>query len=164
MSDTVEREAVIAPFWNFQAWSQNGMMDIPAAMSDVMHTFQLNPDGLIQLFAPWLTERRLKIHGAGLHMHYLGTSGTIRVVRPDTTEQCVLEIPRWDFNWQYGYLLEETIPFELGLDQIYLECHWDNTPGNQPIIDGVRREAQDVNWGSSSGDEMCIGYLYITAE
>jgi mono/diheme cytochrome c family protein len=164
MTDTVEREAVIAPFWNFQAWSQNRMMDIPSGMSDVMHSFQLNPDGLIQIFAPWLTARRLQIHGAGLHMHYLGTRGTIRVIRPDATEQCVLEIPRWDFNWQYGYLLSETIPFELGLDQLYLECHWDNTPGNQPIIDGVRREARDVNWGSGSGDEMCIGYLYITAE
>ena len=165
MSDTVDREAVIAPFWNFDLWSGQDMMDIPAGQADVMHSFQLNPDGLIQIFAPWLTARRLKIHGAGMHMHYLGTSGKIRVIRPTaSTERCVLEIPHWDFNWQYGYLLSETIPFELGLDEIYLECHWDNTPGNQPIIDGVRREARDVNWGSGSGDEMCIGYLYITAE
>jgi hypothetical protein len=162
--DSVEREAVIAPFWNFQEWSTNHNMDIPAGMSDVMHTFQLNPDGLFQLFAPWLTARRLKIHGAGMHMHQLGTSGRLRIVHDDMSEQCVLEIPKWDFNWQYGYLLTETIPFVLGADQLYLECHWDNTPANQPLVDGVRRETRDVNWGSSSADEMCIGYLYVTAE
>ncbi len=164
LEDSVDREALIAPFWNFQEWSQNGNMPIPANDPDVVHSFQLNPDGLIQLFAPWLTARKLKIHGAGLHMHYLGTQGTIRVVRPDSSQQCVLTIPRWDFNWQYGYLHTDPIPFELGIDEIYLECHWDNTAGNQPIVDGRRREVRDVNWGNTSADEMCIGYLYLTAE
>jgi hypothetical protein len=162
LEDAVAKPALIAPFWNFQTWG-NGGMPIPMGEADVMHTFQLNPDGLIQFLAPWFTARRMLFHGAGLHMHFLGTRGTIKVIRPQNVEECVLDIPRWDFNWQYGYLHDEPIPFELGLDQIYLECHWDNTMENQPLIDGVRRPAVDVNWGSGSGDEMCIGYLYVTA-
>lgn len=163
LEDSVERRALIAPFWNFDAWS-SGNMPIPAGESDVVHSFQVNPDGLIQYIAPWFTAREIEIHGAGLHMHYLGTSGAIRIERYDGTEDCVLEIPNWDFNWQYGYLHDEPIPFEIGLDELYLECHWDNTAANQPIIDGERRPMRDVNWGSGSSDEMCIGYLYVTAK
>ena len=165
LENAVDRPAVIVPFWDFDGWSGNRTMDIPAGETDVMHNFQITPDlGLLQLLAPWLTDRNLLFHGAGLHMHFLGTSGRISVIRDDGNEDCVLEIPRWDFSWQYGYLHSEPIPFLVGSDQLYLECHWDNSPGNQPIIDGVRRQATDVNWGSGSGDEMCIGYLYVTAE
>lgn len=163
LEDSVEKRALIAPFWNFNDWSSGGM-PIPSGESDVMHSFRVNPDGLIQIIAPWFTAREIEIHGAGLHMHYLGTSGVVKIFRYGGGEECVLEVPRWDFNWQYGYLHDEPIPFEIGLDELYLECHWDNTAGNQPIIDGERRMMRDVNWGTGSADEMCIGYLYVTAK
>lgn len=161
LADTVERRALVAPFWNFQEWSQGRNMPIPADQADVMHSITFDPNGFVPLIAPWLTNRAIRIYGAGLHMHYLGTRGTVAIRRPNADE-CLLEIPRWDFNWQYGYLFTEPTDFLIGEDRLYLECHWDNTAANQPIIDGARRPVRDVNWGGRSTDEMCIGYVYVT--
>jgi hypothetical protein len=164
VEDQVDRRALVAPFWNFQEWSQGRNMPIPADDPNVTHSIDLDPNGFVQLLAPWLTARNIRIYGAGLHMHFLGTSGKVHVIRGDQSHECLLEIPRWDFNWQYGYILEEPTDFLIGRDHLYLECHWDNTAGNQPIIDGVRRPVQAANWGGRSTDEMCIGYVYVTEQ
>lgn len=162
LASQVERRALIAPFWNFQEWS-SGNMPIPAGQADVVHSVEVDPDGLVPLLAPWLLSNEIQIWGTGMHMHYLGTQGSIHINRPAPAEDtCVIEIPRWDFNWQLGYLLEQPIDFTIGEDTLMLECRWDNRAENQPVIDGVRRTPRDVNWGQNSDDEMCIGYLYIT--
>ncbi len=164
LADQVERRALIAPFWNFNEWSR-GNMPIPAGQADVVHSVEVDPDGLVPLLAPWLLSNEIQIWGTGMHMHYLGTEGSIHINRPEPAEDtCVLEIPRWDFNWQVGYLLQQPIDFTIGADTLMLECHWDNRAENQPVIDGVRRTPRDVNWGQNSDDEMCIGYLYITEQ
>ena len=48
-------------------------------------------------------------------------------------------------------------------DRIRVECHWDNSAANQPIVDGVQQEPHDVGWGEGTGDEMCLGLMYVTA-
>jgi hypothetical protein len=157
----VERRALIAPFWDFQRWSR-GQMPIPAGMDDVVHAVELDPEPYVPVLAPWLAGRAIRIWATGMHMHYLGTSGKIYVLRPEGESECVLEIPRWDFGWQYGYLLKTPVDFTIGRDTFYLECHWDNTEANQPMVNGTRRAPRNVNWGEDSDDEMCIGYVYIT--
>jgi hypothetical protein len=63
----------------------------------------------------------------------------------------MLRIPRWDFHWQNGYELKQAKVVRPG-DRITIECHWDNSlPG-----------ATDVSWGEGTGDEMCLGILYLT--
>ena len=47
-------------------------------------------------------------------------------------------------------------------DAVRLSCRWDNSPENQPIVDGVALEPRDVSWGEGTTDEMCLGNLYIT--
>lgn len=161
LTDQVDRRALIAPFWDFAVWSRGGM-PIPADNPDVMHAYELDAQAALPLLAPWLTSTSLRIWGAGLHMHFLGETAKIDIRRGDGTDECLLEIPRWDFNWQYGYLLESPIDFISGFDSLYLECRWDNTVGNQPIINGQRQPVQARNWGGGSDDEMCIGYVYVT--
>lgn len=158
----VERRALIAPFWNFFDWPRGGM-SIPANQADVVHRFEFDPNGFVQILAPWLRATEIDIWATGMHMHYLATSGSVHIRRgDDDRRECVIDIPRWDFHWQNGYLLDAPIPFTIGVDRFLLECHWDNTAANQPIIDGRRREVRDVNWGTASTDEMCIGYVYVT--
>ena len=41
-------------------------------------------------------------------------------------------------------------------DKLYLECHWDNSGGNQTGA------PKDTLWGEGTGDEMCLGVVYIT--
>ena len=40
---------------------------------------------------------------------------------------------------------------------MYVECHFDNSPENQPIVDGQRLPVRGVYWGGRTADEMCLG-------
>ena len=162
VEDQVAKRGAMAAFWNFQNWNGRGGMHIPAGVDDTMHFYQFDPGPFVPQFAPWITAEKLMIHAVGLHMHYLGTSATLKVKKYDGRQACLATIPKWDFDWQTAYFLETPIEFDLGWDRVYLECHWDNTEGNQPLVNGSRRPAQDVRWGSGSADEMCIGFFYVT--
>jgi hypothetical protein len=73
----------------------------------------------------------------------------------------VLDIPKWDFHWQLPYSLATPLVLNPG-DKLAVECHWDNSAENQPIIDGVQRTPVDLNWGVKTTDEMCVGGFYLT--
>lgn len=61
----------------------------------------------------------------GLHMYTRASSG--KLAKLGVASSCLLDVPRWDFNWQGIYELEEPVPISPTLYQIYLECHFDNT-------------------------------------
>ena len=77
---------------------------------------------------------RGQIWGAA-HMHTRGKSVRIDLLRADGTEECLLDIPEWDFNWQGSYRFKEPVQTSAG-DEVRITCTWDNSAGNQPIIDG----------------------------
>jgi Copper type II ascorbate-dependent monooxygenase, C-terminal domain len=91
------------------------------------------------------------LYGAGLHMHTLGTRAKLEVERKSGDTECMLEIPRWDFHWQGSYGFANPVVVKPG-DRIALECHWDNSLPN----------AQDLEWGEGTGDEMCLGTFLMT--
>lgn len=97
----------------------------------------------------------LIVHGVFPHMHLLGTEIRVDGEGADG-EQCLVDVPQWDFDWQGFYMYEE--PVELA-DPVTLEmtCKYDNSPGNQP--DG--RSPQDVTWGDGTYDEMCLVILVV---
>jgi hypothetical protein len=98
------------------------------------------------------------IHTLGLHMHYLGQRTHLRVLHPDGSASCGLQIDDWDFAWQGGY--SPTKPLEVNVgDELELSCEWNNSAENQPIIDGAIAEPVDVAWGESTRDEMCLAML-----
>jgi hypothetical protein len=117
-----------------------GDLNIPAGDDDVVATFELpNP-----------SQRTLSLYSAGLHMHNLGKSGSLKLRHADGSEECLLEIPEWDFHWQGSYFFETEKELEPDASLI-LECHWDNSAGST-----------DVGWGEGSADEMCLGTGYLT--
>ncbi len=99
------------------------------------------------------------------HMHLLGTSISLTVERGLTSEtECLARIPVWDFHWQqvYQYRTNDHVPLYFG-DTIALECVYDNSAANQPVVDGERQAPRDVAWGEGTLDEMCLAYLVTTA-
>lgn len=86
------------------------------------------------------------------HQHELGATWRM-TINPDTPdEQILLDIPRWDFDWQYNYYPEESIVLEAD-DVLRLECSWDRSlaaPGTEPAY---------VLWANGTGDEMCYTNL-----
>jgi len=152
----VESEAIVVPFTN-PNWLRGDAMAIPAGEADVRHAWSFP----LSLYVAGLGGEAgpLLLHAAALHLHQLGTRASIRIDRAE--DACVLEIPRWDFHWQSIFDLRQPIRIEPG-EEVILECHWDNTPENQMVIDGARLPAQDVAWGEGTRDEMCLGILYVT--
>jgi hypothetical protein len=96
------------------------------------------------------------------HMHQLGKTAYVELIRTDGTRECLLNIPgTWDFHWQGAYQFKTPVQVHAG-DQVKVTCAWDNSAANQPIVNGVKREPQNVTWGEGSTDEMCIAGMLLT--
>jgi hypothetical protein len=96
------------------------------------------------------------------HMHLLGKSIRFDKVDANGNEECIVDIPRWDFNWQQTYDLGEDdfVVIEPG-EATKVTCSWDNSQQNQPVINGEQAEPVTVTWGEGTLEEMCV--VIITA-
>lgn len=108
------------------------------------------------------TDRPVVIGGVAGHMHLLGTALRGTVERADGSEECLLDIPAWDFQWQQGYRIprEQWVEVQPG-ESITLECVYDNSAANQPFVGGEQVAPQDVSWGEGTLDEMCMLYMTL---
>jgi len=157
LDPSVSRPAFLMP-WANPSWLNAGTMDIPAGAADVSHSFTLTPGPYLGLLSDnLLAPGRFTVYGAALHQHLRGTRSRLEIQRAGGARECLLDIPRWDFHWQGGYTLKTPKVMERN-DSLSIECHWDNSATNQP--DGL--PPRNLNWGEGTGDEMCIGFLYIT--
>lgn len=48
-------------------------------------------------------------------------------------------------------------------DQIHVECTWDNSAANQPIMDGVPLEPVDRDWATARSARFAWGSMPLTA-
>ena len=95
-------------------------------------------------------------YGSAPHMHLLGR----RIVTSVQDGPVLLEVPRWDFHWQQPY--EFQAPYLLRpQDSIQVECEYDNSQQNQPVIGGQQQQTRDLGWGEGTADEMCLSFLYV---
>jgi len=88
------------------------------------------------------------------HMHLRGKSFRYEAILPTGEEQVLLDIPRYDFNWQLSYRLAEPLMLPAG-SRIRATAVFDNSPGNPANPDPTRT----VHWGPQTDDEMMIGYV-----
>jgi hypothetical protein len=129
------------------AWLVGGMQ-IAAGDPDAVFWYQYAPTLFTQ-------GKRVKLWSVTPHMHYFGSRFVTRIVRADGTRDCLLEIPDWDFGWEQVFWLKEPKILEPG-DEVYVECHFDNSAANQP--DG--RDPRDISWGANDQD-MCAAFVYF---
>lgn len=150
----VKQQAMIAPFVN-PVWMMNKKtMKLPKGQSNIL--FEFGADLTTLTGGGTVT-----VYGAAMHMHMLGKTGNMKVQRKDGKEECLLQIPRWDFDWQSTFLLRKPIVLNEG-DKIHMQCNFDNSAKGQPTVDGKKLKPTDVFWGGGSTDEMCMSFLYIT--
>lgn len=88
------------------------------------------------------------------HMHVRGRSMRYDLTLPDGTVKTLLNVPRYDFNWQTAYRFAEPLPIPAG-SRIKVTAIYDNSESNPANPD----PAATVNWGPMTTDEMCIGYV-----
>ncbi len=102
----------------------------------------------------------VRLLGLTPHMHLRGKSFRIQIKPPGQADwTTILDVPKYDFNWQTNYELAESI--ELPADT-YVKCiaAFDNSEGNLNNPD----PSSNVRWGNQSWEEMLIGYIDVAQE
>lgn len=119
----------------------------------------LNPRILIPAGAPNHSEVMVRtfdqdvlVYSLLPHAHYRGKASEFVAHLPDGTKETLLSVPRYDFNWQTNYDLEEPRFLPAGTKMVH-RTWWDNSARNPANPDATR----DVPWGQQSWDEMLFG-------
>ncbi len=88
------------------------------------------------------------------HMHLRGKSFRYEAHYPNGESEILLDVPRYDFNWQLKYILEEPKRLPRGT-RLVCTGVFDNSAGNPVNPDPDRA----VHWGDQSFEEMMIGFF-----
>jgi mono/diheme cytochrome c family protein len=110
------------------------------ANSEVRATNPLTRDTIVTAFTP--------------HMHMRGKDMTYIAHYADGTDETLLSVPKYDFNWQITYELAtpKLLPKGTSLEVI---AHFDNSTANKFNPDPTK----DVRWGDQTWEEMMIGFF-----
>jgi len=90
------------------------------------------------------------------HAHFRGKASEFSVVYPDGTEEVLLSVPNYDFNWQTTYELAEPKIIPAG-SKIVHTTWWDNSVQNPANPD----PNIEVTWGEQSWEEMLFGAVLM---
>ncbi|MCO4746801.1 MAG: hypothetical protein KC912_18540 [Proteobacteria bacterium] len=136
LEEDVDQEAIV---WLLA----DGRLSVPAGQQEAEFSFQFR---LSDLNVPFDVD----LWGVLPHMHQRGTS--IRMTRTPAggTQECLVDVPVWDFEWQQQYFYEE--PIEIGNDDLMqVTCTFDTLDDTAP-----------VSWGDGTEDEMCLVGVFVT--
>jgi hypothetical protein len=112
---------------------------------EVRATMTLREDIMLTSFAP--------------HMHVRGKAFKYTAVYPDGRSEVLLDVPKYDFNWQLTYIPKKPIMLPKGT-KIDCVAFFDNSTNNKYNPDPTK----EVRWGDQTWEEMMIGwYTYIRA-
>lgn len=113
----------------------------------------------------YLGDEPLEVFGTAAHAHLLATQVKLEVLRPGGDRECLLDIPDWDFNWQQAYFYDESSWATVNPgDNVRLTCVFDNSPENQPQVDGMKITPREVKWGGETFDEMCVAFMIVAED
>ncbi|HKB35983.1 MAG TPA: hypothetical protein VKD72_05985 [Gemmataceae bacterium] len=104
--------------------------------------------------ATWRLRADARIISFLPHMHWRGKDYSYEVIYPGGKKETLLSVPRWDFNWQNVYQLQEPLKLPKGA-RLHAVAHWDNSRNNPLNPD----PAKDVRWGPQTWDEMMVGWV-----
>jgi hypothetical protein len=111
----------------------------------------------------------IRTYSAGTHMHFVGRG--MRVTLEHTSsgdEECLIETPSWDYNWQRGYGFDapfDQLPVMADGDVLRFRCNFDNSMDNPFVVRALDQQHLDapidVRLGENTLDEMCLGAIGI---
>ncbi|MDQ6760380.1 MAG: alkyl hydroperoxide reductase, partial [Acidobacteriota bacterium] len=123
-------------------------------------TFRIPPgDGNYEVHSSFTAKEDVRIVDLMPHMHLRGKDFKYTAVYPDGHTEVLLDVPRYDFNWQLVYRFQQPVRLPKGAR---LECvaHFDNSPNNKYNPD----PSKEVKWGPQTFEEMMIGWFDYTNE
>jgi hypothetical protein len=87
------------------------------------------------------------------HMHMRGKAFRYELNYPDGKKEVLLDVPRYDFNWQNWFKLEKSLVIPAGSEMV-CTAHFDNSQENLCNPD----PSKPVRWGDQTWEEMMIGW------
>lgn len=145
--------------------TQIGMTFVPE--SEVTHEvftllgidqeFEIPPntsDFPVQVDVGWFP-KRAELLAIVPHMHVRGKSFQA-IMRQGGTSEILLDVPRYDFNWQHVYELVSPIKLA-NIDKLEFTVRFDNSGKNPANPDPT----QTVYWGDQTWEEMAIGFFEV---
>ena len=101
----------------------------------------------------------ITLYGLSPHMHLRGKDMKYIVIYPDGQQKPILSVPKYDFNWQLYYDLEQPLKIPAG-SKIVAAGHYDNSTKNKynPAPE------KEVFWSEQSWDEMYEPYIEYTVD
>jgi mono/diheme cytochrome c family protein len=115
----------------------NGKFVLPAGKKDVMVPSTLT------------VNEGIKVYGIFPHTHVRGTRWLYTLEKPDGTSEVILDVPRYDFNWQTYYMFAKPLDVPAGA-KIVAKAWYDNSATNKNNPDATK----DVRWGDQTWEEM----------
>ncbi len=111
-------------------------------------------DPAYQVTSSWTAKQDVTLLAFMPHMHLRGKDFKYTIVYPDGREDLMLNVPKYDFNWQLQYELKAPLTLPKGT-RIDCVAHFDNSPNNKFNPD----PSKDVKWGDQTWEEMMIGWF-----
>ena len=109
-----------------------------------------------KLEGEFLIERDAYLHAMMPHMHYRGKYMSYSAVYPDGTEELLMSVPKYDFNWQFNYKLEQPVLLPAGT-RLIARGAMDNSNRNP----GNPDPSKPVHFGLQTMHEMFFGFTTL---
>ncbi len=130
------------------------------------HNFSIPLETTETVFSTQTVQKEIQVFAVVSHMHFIGTETRLTLQQQGGGEECISDIPQWDFDWQLIYLFEEDdqVTIKPG-DTLKLECTFPYEA--QWVQSQLGDDAPDplpdkLIWGENSYNEMCISYFWYT--
>jgi peroxiredoxin len=106
-----------------------------------------------------LLSENVRLLSLSPHMHLRGRSFRFEAVLPGGGVEILLDVPRYEFNWQLRYELVEPKRLPAGT-RLVCTAVYDNSAENP----SNPNPAQAVTWGDQTSEEMLIGFFAFVRE
>ncbi len=83
------------------------------------------------------------------HTHVRGKRWEVAAIYPDGRTETILNVPKYDFNWQTDYIFKSPLALPKGT-KLKTSAWYDNSSANKSNPD----PAKDVYWGDQTWEEM----------
>ncbi len=118
------------------------------------HEFAIPPGAdSHEVKARWEVPNEMTLVNLTPHMHLRGKDFRYEATYPTGETEVLLNVPRYDFNWQHTYVLAQPKVLPAGT-VINVIAHFDNSPNNKFNPD----PKAEVRYGDQSWEEMMIGF------
>ncbi len=129
-------------------WASAFTHDIPAGEKNYRMT------------ASYTLPKEMLMLGVVPHMHLLGRSMRAVAKLPDGSERQLVDIPRWNFNWQDDYRFARPFKLPQGT-RLEVEAVYDNSEDNPQ---NPSHPPQHAYWGEGTTDEMLYCFFFVAAD